>query len=37
MAGLEDISQTKFVVLDNDGQIAVIPLVQPAPVRRPDR
>jgi hypothetical protein len=37
MAGLEDISQTKFVVLDDDWQIAVMPRDQPAPVRRPDR
>ena len=36
-AGLEDISQTKFVVLDNDGQIAVVPWVQPSPVRRANR
>ena len=33
-AGLEDISQTKFVILDNDGRLAVVPWRQASPVRR---
>jgi uncharacterized membrane protein YcaP (DUF421 family) len=35
MSGLEDLSQTRFVILDNDGKIAVVPRL-PAHVRRTD-
>ena len=33
-AGLEDLSQTKFVILDSDGRMSVVPWQQPLPVTR---
>lgn len=34
-SGLQEIAQTKFVILDTDGKLAVVPWVQTLPVQRP--
>ena len=36
-SGLEDISQTKFVILDADGRLAVVPWAQPSAAHRQDQ
>lgn len=35
-AGLEDIAQAKFVILDTDGRMSVVPWRQPLPVQPPE-